>query len=201
MVIDPASWHPRDVYRLMTSLLIPRPVAWTGTRSTEGVDNLAPFSYFMGVSSKPPALAISVARGRGGALKDTARNILDTGAFTVSLPSRDLAERVNQSSAGVAPEVSEFELCGLTPVDGLRVAAPWPREARATMECRLWHALDLGSTHLFVGEVLLFHLADAVLDAQGQVDARALDPIARLGGPDYATLGEIFSLERPPGGG
>lgn len=197
MVIDPAGLPLRDVYRLMTSLLVPRPIAWTGTRSVDGVDNLAPFSYFMGVSSKPPALAISVARGRGGALKDTARNILETGAFTVSIPSRDLAERMNATSATLGPEVSEFERCGLTPVDGLRVAAPWPREARVAMECRLWHALDLDSTHLLVGEVLLFHVHDSLLGEDGQLSAAALDPVARLGGAEFATLGEIFELARP----
>ncbi len=185
----------------MTSLLVPRPVAWTGTRSAQGVDNLAPFSYFMGVSSRPPGLAISVARGRGGALKDTARNILETGAFTVSMTSRDLAEPMNATSAELPPEASEFETAGLTPVDGLRVAAPWPREARASMECRLWQTLDLGSTHLFVGEIVLFHVRDELLDQDGAVIARALDPVSRLGGADYATLGEIFSLSRPTGGG
>lgn len=201
MVIDPAGWPAKDVYRLMTSLLIPRPIAWTGTRSADGVDNLAPFSYFMGVSSRPPALAISVARGRGGALKDTARNILETGVFTVSIPSRALAERMNATSAGVPPEVSEFEMAALTPMDGLRVTAPWPREAKVAMECRLWQTLDLGSTHLFVGEVLLFHVADEVIGAGGAVDAAALDPLARLGGAEYATLGEIFALARPADGG
>lgn len=200
MLIDPQTTPPRDLYRLMVSLLIPRPIAWTGTRSKDGVNNLAPFSYFMGVSSKPPALAISVARGPRGALKDSARNILETGVFTVSLVSRPLAEAMNATSEALPPEVSEFDAVGLTPIDGDRVAAPRPAEASASMECRLWHTLDLGSTHLLVGEILLFHLDEALMTADGLVDPRALNPVARLGGLDYAALGDIFSLVRPAGG-
>src|SRR5262245_30341454 len=134
---DPASMSVRDVYALMTSMLIPRPIAWTGTRGRDGVDNLAPFSYFMGVSSRPPAIAISVARAGKGLLKDTARNILETGEFTVSLASVAQAEALNQTSARFPPEISEFEAVGLRAVPGLRVAAPRPAEALATMECRL----------------------------------------------------------------
>lgn len=200
MLIDPQTTPPRDLYRLMVSLLIPRPIAWTGTRSKDGVNNLAPFSYFMGVSSKPPALAISVARGPKGALKDSARNILETGVFTVSLVSRPLAEAMNATSEALPPEVSEFDAVGLTPIDGDRVAAPRPAEASASMECRLWHTLDLGSTHLLVGEILLFHLDEALMTPDGLVDPRALNPVARLGGLDYAALGDIFSLVRPAGG-
>lgn len=197
MALDPAALPPRELYALMVSLIIPRPIAWTGTRGRDGRDNLAPFSYFMGVSSRPPALAISVARGPRGALKDTARNILDTGVFTVSLVSGALAAAMNATSEALPPEVSEFDAVGLDPVEGERVAAPRPAQARAAMECRLWHTLDLGSTHLFVGEIVLFHLDPTLLDPSGRVIAPALDPVARLGGADYARLGEIFALPRP----
>ena len=195
MKIAATDLDTKAAYYLMTSLLIPRPIAWTGSRSTEGVDNLAPFSYFMGVSSAPPALAISVARGRGGRLKDTASNILDTGAFTVSIVSQDIAAAMNQTSAPFAPEQSEFEATGLTPVNGDRVAAPYPAEAKISLECELIHSHDLGSTHLLVGEVVLFHLQDDLLK-DGRVDARALDPVARLGGAEYAKLGDLFRLDR-----
>lgn len=200
MQLDPQRAHPRDLYRLMTSLIVPRPIAWTGTRSAAGVNNLAPFSYFMGVSNRPASLAISVSRGPGGALKDTARNILETGVFTVSIVSRPLSEAMNASSAALPPEVSEFDAVGLTPIDGDRVAAPRPAEARASMECKLWRSVDLDSVHLLVGEILLFHVDEALLNAEGGVDARALDPVSRLGGLDYADLGDIFSIMRPSAG-
>ncbi len=185
----------------MTSLLVPRPIAWVGTQSRDGVANLAPFSYFMGVSSRPPALAISVARlGRAG-LKDTARNILDTGVFSVSMVSQGQGAAMVESSLSWPASVSEFDAAGLQPIPGETIDAPRPAGALAAMECRLIHQHDLGSTHLFVGEVLCFHVADAVLapdDGQGpQVDPRKLDPLARLGGIQYAGLGEVFSLVPP----
>lgn len=201
MQLDPSTLSPRDVYRWMTSLVVPRPIAWTGTRGRDGVDNLAPFSYFMGVSSRPPAIAISVARAGRGLLKDTARNILETAEFTVSIASVPHATALNQTSAAFAPEISEFEAVGLTAVPGVRVAAPRPAEARVAMECRLIHSHDLGSVHLLVGEVLLFHVDEQVLGPDGLVRAEALDPLCRLGGAEYAGLGPIFALPRPEGGG
>ena len=103
----------RELYRLLTSIIVPRPIAWVGTRSVQGVDNLAPFSFFMGVSSKPPAVAISVARAGRDRLKHTARNILDTGVFTVSIPSVHHLEKVAGTAAQYPEAVSELEQCGL----------------------------------------------------------------------------------------
>ncbi len=191
----------------MTSLIVPRPIAWVGSRSPEGVDNLAPFSYFMGVSSRPPALAISVARrGRGPdgtlQLKDTARNILANGQLTVSLVSRALAQPMVQTSADWPRDVSEFGAAGMTARRGERVEACFPAEAAVSLECQLIHSHDLGTTTLFVAEVLLFHVADDVLlpgsqDSAPVADPRRLDPLARLGGQDYTGLGELLRIARP----
>lgn len=209
MRVYPDALRARQIYRLMTSAITPRPIAWTGSRSASGVDNLAPFSYFMGVSSSPPAIAISVARaGRdvagGWLLKDTARNILQTGDFTVSIVPRAMAAQMVQTSARFAADVSEFDAVGLPRVQAERVGACYPAGAPVTLECRLVHSHDLGTTHLFVGQVLLFHIADAVLaevpPGQGDaavVDPARVDPVSRLGGQDYASLGEIFSLSPP----
>ena len=200
MLIEPNDLDPLGAYKLAMSVIVPRPIAWTGTRSTSGIDNLAPFSYFMGVATRPPSIAISVARGKGGALKDSAQNILQTKEFTVSIVPRALAEAMNQSSAAWPTEISEFEACGLTPVMGTRVSAPYPAEANVSMECRLVHHHDMGTTHLLVGEVLLYHLADdvAVTDDRGHVvaDIEALAPFGRLGGQDYAAVLERFTLPR-----
>jgi len=200
MHIDPADLDPLGAYKLALSIIVPRPIAWTGTRSMGGVDNLAPFSYFMGVSTRPPSVAISVARGRGGCLKDSAKNILETGDFTVSIVPQEQAEAMNQCSAGWAPDVSEFEACGLSPSMGERVNAPYPAEAQVTMECRLVHSHDMGTTHLLVGEVLLYHLADEVVrvDARGHVvaDIDAMGAFGRLGGHDYARTTDRFTLRR-----
>ena len=199
--IDPAEHSAGRLYRLMISMIVPRPIAWVGTRSAAGHANLAPFSYFMGVSAKPLTVAISVARDRA-CLKDTARNILETEVFTVSLVSCPLREAMVETSGRYPPEVSEFERAGLTMVEGLRVTAPYPSEAPISMECRLVHAHDLGSTHLFVGEALRIEIDDALLltDERGRqtVSLEALDPLARLGGQDYARVGVPFAIPRPP---
>ena len=201
MHIDPSDLRGSHIYRLMTSLVIPRPIAWVGTRSADGHDNLAPFSYFMAVSSAPPALAISVARAGRERLKDTARNILETGVFTVSMVDRLRAKAMVQTSLSWPPETAEFGPAGLTPVAGDRVDAPYPAEARASMECRLIHTHDLGSVHLLVGEVVRFHIDDALIvpgrDGNPQVDAAALDAVARLGGVQYAVGADIVSWPPP----
>ncbi len=198
MKIDPGKLRGRAIYRLMTSAIVPRPIAWVGSRSPDGADNLAPFSYFMGVSSRPPALAISVARAGRDRLKDTARNILETRVFTVSIASVARAGDLHASSAPWPPEVSETEALGMEIAEGDVVAAPRPLGVPVTMECRLLHALDLGTTHLLVGEVALFHVAREVLIGppdEPEVRLDALDPLARVG-REYASLGEVFAL--PP---
>ena len=199
MVINPAEMDPLGAYKFATSLLVPRPIAWVGSRSEDGTDNLAPFSYFMGVSTRPPSIAISVARGRKGVLKDTATNILQTEVFTVSMVSHHLVTPMVQSSLPHLPEVSEFEATGLEAIPGDLVAAPRPAEALASMECRLVHAHDMRSTHLFVGEVIRYHVDDAILrrDDRGHtvVDLAGLDPVGRLGGYDYCRVSDVFEAK------
>ncbi len=198
MVINPPELSPLAAYKLATSIIVPRPIAWVGSQSSSGEQNLAPFSYFMGVSTQPPTIAISVARGRGGKLKDTAANILSTEEFSVSVVSHGLREPMVQSSLPLAPEESEFDAVGLASEACDTVQAPRPAAALVAMECRLIHSHDLGTTHLLVGEVLRYHIADhAVLtDEKGHstVDIEALDPIGRLGGHEYCRISERFTL-------
>lgn len=194
MFLDPAALDKPATYALLTSVIVPRPIAWVGTRGPEGVDNLAPFSYFMGVASEPPLVAISVSRGRAGALKDTARNLLQTQECTISVVSAALLEPMHQSSAPYPPEVSEFAAVGLSPAPGVRVQAPRVAEARAALEAVLYQAHDLGNTHLFVLRVVGYHLPEAGLQG-GKVPIEQLDPVARLGSA-YATLGPEVVL--PP---
>lgn len=200
MELDVAKLPSRDVYRLLTSILVPRPIAWVGSQSHDGTPNLAPFSYFMGVGSDPPAVAISVALSRGE-LKDTARNIMETGVFTVSIPSVDHVEAVATSAGGWPSSVSEFEQAGLTAVPGTWVDAPRPAEARATFECRRIHHHDVGHVRLIVGQIVGFHIDDAVVRGQAdgklRVDPDALAPLARLGGVSYSTLGDRIDKPTP----
>jgi len=198
MFIDPKDLTPLEAYKLATSLIVPRPIAWVGSASPEGNENLAPFSYFMGVSTKPPSIAISVARARGGVLKDTAANILATKQFSVSIVSFSLAESMVATSASLPSDVSEFEAAGLQSVPCDTVDAPRPLAASVTMECRLVHSHDMGSTHLLVGEVSRYHLADEVMvtDSKGHrvADVDALEAIGRLGGTNYCRVSDVFDI-------
>lgn len=210
MFIDPATLEPAARYRLMISAIVPRPIAWVGTNDGTGDstgDNLAPFSYFMGVSSDPPLLAISVARAswprgqeRAGSppLKHTARNILATGFFSVSIPSQSDLQAMHATSAPWGG--SEFEAVGIPRAAGVSVAAPRPAMAAFTFECRLHQAIDLGSTHLFVGLVVGMIAGDDVV-VDGRVDLARLAPVARLGGDDYGRVDLACSIPRARAGG
>jgi len=193
VIVDPAEARGSHVYRLMTSLLVPRPIAWIGTRDEAGNDNLAPFSYFMGVASRPALVAVSVARkDREGALKDTACNLLSTEVCSISMVSEHLLTPMHGTASRLPPGASEFAHVGLEAVACDLVAAPRPSAARVAMEGRLHSAHDLGSTHLFVIEVVRFHLDPEVVGDDGLVDERALQPVARLGPSGYAALGPLL---------
>ena len=199
MHIDIAAVSPGRAYRLLISAVVPRPIAFVSSLSAEGRRNLAPFSFFMGVGSHPPTLAISVIQ-RQGAFKDTARNIFDTGEFVVNAATESLAESVCRASGDYAPDIDEFELTGLTPVSSERVRPPRVAESPWSLECRLYRSMKIGeheaASHLIVGEVLFAHVRDD-LWSEGMVDAERLRPISRLGANLYATLGRVFALDRP----
>jgi flavin reductase (DIM6/NTAB) family NADH-FMN oxidoreductase RutF len=198
MRILPGDLRSKHVYQLMVSGIVPRPIAWTGTRSVEGVDNLAPFSYFMGVSSAPPAIAISVVRHPDGSLKDTARNILDTGVFTVSLPALDQGPEMVGSASRLPPDVSELDALGIPAVEGDVVAAPRPAGAPFSMECRLQQTLEVGHATLIIGEVVCFHVSDSARgegrDGNPVVDTANMHAIGRLGGPHYVAVEELVRI-------
>lgn len=187
----------REAYALMTASIVPRPVAWVSSLSTDGVRNLAPFSYFVGVGSKPPMLAVSVG-WRKGSSKDTAANIRATEEFVVNLATGSLAEQMVATSAEVAAEVDEFALAGLTPCESTSIKAPGVKESPVRMECRLHQIVRPGENpvDLVLGKIVHFHIDDSIL-RDGLPDAGLLDPIARLGRQEYARLGNIFTIERP----
>lgn len=188
----------RERYRWMIAAIVPRPIAFVSTVSPEGVTNLAPFSFFNGVSSEPPVLSVAISRKRDGSEKDTWRNIEATGEFVVNIAPVELAQRVVQASGEYDYGASEFDLTGLTPSPSQCVTPPRVAESPVSFECRLLQIVRLGepSTALILGEILLMHVADAVLTS-GRLDVKLLDPLARLGGLQYASLGDAFELARP----
>jgi len=195
MRIDPAYLDAETAYRLITGVVVPRPIAWVTTLSNSGVVNLAPFSAFTFVSPKPPMLAISVGR-KGGIYKDTAQNILNNEEYVVHIADSSLMTAVHESSTEHPPDVSEVEELRLSTLPGERIKVPRLAAAPVAMECRFRQCLEFGETRsrLIVGEVLVFHIRDGLLN-NGKIETEALDPIARIAGPRYAKLGEIITLK------
>ncbi len=184
---------PESSYKLLMGSVVPRPIAWITTLAANGGVNLAPFSAFTYVSVKPPMLGVSVMR-RGEALKDTATNIHTRREFVVNIADFPLVEPLHLSSIEHPAEVSEVELLGLATAPSTIVRTPRLALAPIALECRLERVLEFGDTgaQFIVGEVLMFHVRDDLLD-DGKIDTRRLNPIARSGGPNYAPLGEIVT--------
>lgn len=191
-------------YRLLTSLVVPRPIGWISTRGVDGVRNLAPFSYFAALSSTPMQVGVSVGhRSRSDgtrAPKDTLANLRARGAFCVNVVTEDLLEAMNATSAEVGPGVDEFEFAGLEGGESEVVDAPFVAGCPAVLECRVAQEVALGEAPntLVVGEVVGLRLAQGlVAEGEWAVDPHALRPVGRLQGAAYGLLGEIRIVPRP----
>lgn len=189
--VDPADWAPRQVYFLLTGLVVPRPIAWVSTISPDGVRNVAPHSYFNAVAHDPPHVAFS-SSGR----KDTLRNIEATGEFVVNVTTREVLEAMNFTAGDFPPEEDEFDWARLTEAPSARVAPPRVAESKAHLECEAVGIVPTGNANLIIGRVVHFHVDPSVWHA-GRVDPRLLDPVARLGGTGYAFLSDFQKLARP----
>ncbi|MFN0058711.1 MAG: flavin reductase family protein [Planctomycetota bacterium] len=198
MQIDPAALSAPERYQLMIQCLVPRPIAWVSTVSPAGAANLAPFSFFGGVTAAPFTVMVSVGRRRSGAHKDTARNLLDTGEAVIHIPHRPLAEAMVKSSAEVDPGVDEFALTGLAKTPSVRVAPPRVASAAIAMEARRVQHFEVGTApvDLFLLEVLLVHVADEFYQA-GNIDPARLNAVGRLGGSSYCNTTAVFDVPRP----
>jgi flavin reductase (DIM6/NTAB) family NADH-FMN oxidoreductase RutF len=194
MLLDPAELPERDVYRFMISAVVPRPIAFVSSIGTHG-HNLAPFSYFIPISSAPPLLGISI-NLRAGDPKDTVANIRKTGDFVINIVTEELAERMVKTSGEWPPHMDEFQVAGLTPIPSLRVKSPSLKESPIHLECRLDRAIALGNTEFVIGEMLCAVVDDAVL-TDGRVDIDKLRPVGRLGGDGYSIVRDVLNLPRP----
>ena len=201
MLIDVAKTDPLTVYRALIGIVTPRPIAWVTTIDEGGRVNLAPFSFFNTFGGHPPVVVFSPNRKADGSKKDTLRNVEATGEFVLNAAVADLAGQVNLSSKELPPGESEVELTGLTTLPSHRVKPPRVAESPVQMECVLRQVLQIGdgvrSANLVIGDVVLMHIAEHVLDEQRRIDARELGTIARLGGDQYCRTSDIFSMKRP----
>ena len=198
-------YEPRNGHRLahdpFNAIVGPRPIGWISTRSAEGRVNLAPYSFFNAFNYVPPIIGFSCVGP-----KDTLRNVEQTGEFAWNLVTRPLAEAMNCTSAAVAPEVSEFELAGLTPVESQLIAVPRVAESPVSFECRCSQIVQLQTaagqhvpSWLVLGEVVGVHI-DASLLREGSYDTAAAEPVLRGGGAaDYFSIGaaQLFRMHRP----
>jgi flavin reductase (DIM6/NTAB) family NADH-FMN oxidoreductase RutF len=185
------------------AIVAPRPIGWISTLSTGGVPNLAPFSFFNGISSSPPMLMFcaNASHMEGGA-KDSFVNARDTGEFVHNVATYDLRQRMNDTSATAPRAIDEFALARLTKAPSRLVKPFRVAESPVNVECRVVQLLELPGAkpgemnHMIIGKVLAIHIRDDLI-VDGRLDARRLQPISRLGYLDYATLGDIFEMPRP----
>ncbi|MGE4124858.1 MAG: flavin reductase family protein [Pusillimonas sp.] len=185
-------------YKLVSGLVVPRPVAWISSQNEAGLVNVAPFSSFNYVAHSPAMLAVNIALQDDGTLKDTARNIRETGEFVVNITPTSALDAMNQSSAEYPADVSEAQVLDIPLMPSTQVKPPRVAVSPAQMECRLTQIVPLGTgiNTLYIAEIVAFHVANTVYDGR-HIDSVALDPVARLGGPFYASLGEIHKRSRP----
>lgn len=180
-----------NAYRLLTALVVPRPIAWVSTLSAAGVGNLAPHSFFTVASARPP-----IAQFTSVGHKDTLRNVRETGEFVVNLAPARLLEDVNDSAARFAPDQSEPERLGIALEPSVRVRPPRVAASPVSIECRLHSATELGDSTLVLGDVQLITVDPDVL-VDGHPDYARLDPLARLGKDEWALHAEVRSVRRP----
>jgi flavin reductase (DIM6/NTAB) family NADH-FMN oxidoreductase RutF len=189
--LDPAELGSR-IYPWLTSVVVPRPIAWVSTRSTEGVDNLAPHSFFTVAGIDPPVLSFTSVGE-----KDSLRNVLATGEFVVCFCSEPLVELVNLTGTDFPADRSEFDAAGLTREPSTRVAPCRVAESPVAMECRLVSTQAFGKCTVVYGEVV--HVAvshDVIRDGRPAIDL--LQPVARLGANEWSTVGAVSERRRVP---
>lgn len=195
MQIDPALQSAADNYKLLTNLVVPRPIAWVSSQSPGGVVNLAPFSFFNAVGSDPLYVIVSVGQNADGKPKDTARNIQASGEFVVNLVTEDLFEAMNISAADFPPDQSELAAARLHTAPSFHISTPRVAQAQVSLECKLFSAQPLGTNTLFIGEVVMFHVADPLMGPRMHVNNFA--PIGRLGSPSvYCRTTDRFDIAR-----
>lgn len=191
---DPAQLRGVDRYKLLTGLVVPRPIGWVGTRAPDGTPNLAPYSYFNCVAATPPTVVLGLGAWKRGSPKDTYANIAATGEFTLSLVSEDLGPAMVRTAGEFPPGVDEFALAGLTPADAEVVRAPYVGEARWAMECRHVHTVPLGepgaeTAWVVLGEVVRIHVDTDLLEGT-RVDQAGLRALGRFAGTMYCTTAD-----------
>lgn len=199
MEFDFARTAAGDRYKLMSAAITPRPIAWLTTMSGDGVRNAAPYSFFNMMGAEPPLVAIGLMRRPDGTYKDSAKNIIDTGEFVVHLVSETDAPAMNFTCVDAPPGFDELAAAQIETLPSKMVAPPRIASAPVSMECRLFERVEAGLSTIVIGEVLHFHIADALVDAERlHVDTPAMALVARMHGTGWYTRStDMFQMTRP----
>lgn len=196
--MTPDELPPREASRLLLSIIAPRPIAWVSSMGADGSLNLAPFSFFTAVSANPPTVMVAVG-ARKGQPKDTLRNVQETGEFVIHIVDETLAEAMNLTSGEWEYGVNEFELAALETIPSIEVKPPRVAVAPVALEAKVAQIVPVEGTTstLILGRIVRYHLRADLLRSDGLIDAALLQPITRLGGAEYATIGRVFEMSRP----
>jgi flavin reductase (DIM6/NTAB) family NADH-FMN oxidoreductase RutF len=187
---DPAGMPARDFYRLLNSVVVPRPIAWVSTTSAEGVDNLAPHSFFTVSCTDPPVVQFtSVGR------KDSLNNVEATRELVVNLAPEPLFEQVNATATDFPEDVDEFAAVGLEREPSLRVRPPRVAGSPVALECTMQGTVSFGSSTVVFGRVVHAAIDEAVL-VDGHPEIERLRPLARLGRDEWSTIGDVLHIQR-----
>lgn len=193
VVFDLESADANDGYKLLTGLVVPRPIGWIGTRRSDGTNNLAPFSFFNVVSSNPPVVLFSAGVHRDRP-KDSATLAEESGVFTVNIVSEDVVEAMSVTSGSFSATDDEFAIAGVTAVPGVKVNAPLVAESPANLECSVRQVVALGeNSRLILGDVVAIHVEEGVLDGT-RIDSDALRAVGRLAGTNYVDTRARFQV-------
>jgi flavin reductase (DIM6/NTAB) family NADH-FMN oxidoreductase RutF len=191
---------PSVLYKLLTGIIIPRPIGWISTIDSNGINNLAPFSYFNMVSSDPPCVMFSTRR-ENNKNKDTLNNVLQNGQFVVNLVTLEVVEQMNASSEAFPADVDEFIITNLTPIDSVSIQPKRVKESPIHLECEMIHHYFMdnnegGGACIVIGKIKTIHIDDSILMENNRINLDVYKPVARLAGSNYSTLGELFSIKR-----
>jgi len=203
MGIDLSKLPAQEAYKILLGAVAPRPIAWVSTISAAGVTNLAPFSFFNGICSKPPAVLFCPSNPVDREVKDTLRNVRETRQFVVNIVTESNVEQANLTSATYPFGVSEFDEVGLTPLESVVVRPPRVAESPIHLECELMQIVEVGepapgSGNVVIGRVVYAHVAEEAWNGERHhIDIGKIKQVSRLAGNNYAPVREVFSLKRP----
>lgn len=189
----------REAYKVMIGTIVPRPIAWVTTVSSEGVVNAAPYSFFNCLSADPPILALGVENHADRSFKDTAYNIRMTDCFTVNIVDRANVQAMATTAAAFPSEVDELEMAGLTAAPGEKVICPRIAEAPVAFECERFLGVSISSAReIILGRIVMAHIREDIIDpATCYSDHEKLDALGRMGGNGYAGTKDYFDLPTP----